>query len=449
MFRSWISITTRARQRARAATRWQASGSADAILRSASQPPWPSSAGSGGHIGCGARGSVRPARRGGGGRASALLRPVSKGAGGPGDQPDRELGFARVAHNPVSDEQAAIATRNGSQLKSTETPAPGTITRDIVVIGGSAGSLRPMKQVMASLPADLPATLFIVMHVSRNSPGMLAEILASAGVLPATMAEDGELFEHRHVYVAPPDRHLLVHSDRVRVMHGPHENRHRPAIDPLFRSAAATYGARVASVLLSGGPGDGMAGLWSIATCGGATIVQDPDDAEMKAMPKHALLSFAVDHRLPAQEIGPLLVRLAREPIAGSVRAGCQVPEENGQSFPHGIEILNGLGRVTPFTCPSCSGALWELADGVLRYRCHTGHAFSEASLLDAQAEKMEDTLYQALVAIEERALSTRRISESYRDTSGNLAAMFLKKSEELERTAASLRRLLAGHAAE
>src|SRR5262249_44799968 len=161
--------------------------------------------------------------------------------------------------------------------------------------------------------------------------------------------------------------------------------------DPLFRSAASAHGSRVAGVLLSGGPGDGTAGLWQIATCGGVTIVQDPGEALVKEMPATALASLPVDHCLPAAEIGPLLVRLAREPLTAPVRAECRVPEANGQAFPHGIEVMNGLGRVTPFTCPSCSGVLWELTDGVLRYRCHTGHAFSKESLLDAQAEKMED----------------------------------------------------------
>src|SRR5262249_20190070 len=151
---------------------------------------------------------------------------------------------------------------------------------------------------------------FVVVHVDRNSHGALADILSAAGALPATNAVDGEPIERRHVYVAPPDRHLLVHADRVRVMHGPRENRHRPAIDPLFRSAASAHGSRVAGVLLSGGPGDGTAGLWQIATCGGVTIVQNPGEALVKEMPATALASLPVDHCLPAAEIGPLLVRL-------------------------------------------------------------------------------------------------------------------------------------------
>ncbi len=187
---------------------------------------------------------------------------------------------------------------------------------DIVVVGGSAGAIQPLVKIVAQLPADLAATLFVVIHRSAEAPQRLAEILRRESGLRAMEAADGMTIEHGVIHVAPPDRHLLVEESAIRVVHGPKENRHRPAIDPLFRSAAWAYGPRVVGILLSGGLNDGAAGLWAIETCGGTTIVQDPEEARFPGIPRSALENMDVDHCVRSTEMAMLISRLAQEPAA-------------------------------------------------------------------------------------------------------------------------------------
>ena len=191
--------------------------------------------------------------------------------------------------------------------------------------------------------------------------------------------------ERGRIHVAPPDNHLLVERDLVRVIRGPRENRHRPAIDPLFRSAAWSYGPRVVGVVLTGNLDDGTAGLWAIKSCGGTTVVQEPEDAQHPDMPMSALMHNRIDHRLPLREIPALLVRLVQEQVDGALPtppAGLK-DEIEFTKMNRDLRDSQRLGALSPFTCPSCRGALWELEEGGhLRYRCHTGHAFSNASLL-------------------------------------------------------------------
>jgi len=189
-----------------------------------------------------------------------------------------------------------------------------TTGHDIVVIGGSAGAIEPLINIAAALPRDLPASLFVVVHRSNETPPLLANILRREGGLRSVEAADGLPIEQGAIYIAPPDRHLLVEEDVIRLVRGPKENRHRPAIDPLFRSAAWSYGPRVVGVLLSGGLNDGAAGLWAIQSCGGTTVVQDPSDARFASMPQSALDSMDVDHCIRTDAMAALIERLAREP---------------------------------------------------------------------------------------------------------------------------------------
>lgn len=321
-------------------------------------------------------------------------------------------------------------------------------TRDIVVVGASAGGIQTLQQLVCLLPADFPAAMLIVQHLSPDTKSHLAEIL-DRGPLPASFAKDQDPIRHGHIYVAPNNCHLLVEPDQVRVVRGPRENRHRPAIDPLFRSAAWAYGPRVVGVILTGYLDDGSAGLWAIKTCGGTTIIQDPAEALYSDMPENAALAVDVDYTLGISEIAPLLVRLAREPIDSHrefVRPAGMKTEIEFAKMDRDITDMSSIGKLSPFTCPTCRGALWELKDGdILRYRCHTGHAFSKESLLSEQSVAIEDALYSALRAVEEKATALRRLGERHAGRSDRLMLDYQRKASELDSTAELLRSLLAG----
>ncbi len=187
---------------------------------------------------------------------------------------------------------------------------------DVIVVGASAGGVEALRGLVGSLPIDLPAAVFLVLHIPAQSPSLLPEILSRSGPLRALHPTNGEVIQHGLIYVAPPDHHLLLEDGFVRVVRGPRENRHRPAIDPLFRSAARAYGSRVVGVILTGSLDDGTAGLLAIKRRGGVAIVQDPDDALYSSMPRSALAHVDVDHVLVLSEIGPVLARLTREQAA-------------------------------------------------------------------------------------------------------------------------------------
>jgi two-component system, chemotaxis family, protein-glutamate methylesterase/glutaminase len=322
-------------------------------------------------------------------------------------------------------------------------------THDIIVVGASAGGLPALKELVAAFPADLPASVFVVSHLSPHSPSLLPEILARQGPLPASVPDDHEPIAHRRIYVAPSDCHLLVERNQVRVVRGPKENRHRPAVDPLFRSAAWAYGPRVVGVVLSGNLDDGTAGLWAIKTCGGTTVVQAPTDALYPDMPRSAVLENEVDHILPVREIGPLLVDLAGQVVDGAPELNPPERIKTEIEFAkmnRDVSDMNTLGALSPFTCPACRGALWELHDGDhLRYRCHVGHAYSRDTLLSEQTTAIEDALFQALRAVEEKATALRRLSERHAGRSAPLMTEFSERADSLEGTAEVLKELLNG----
>ena len=184
----------------------------------------------------------------------------------------------------------------------------------MIVVGGSAGAVEALRILVEGLPSDLDASVLVVVHIPPSAPGHLVEILQRRSALPVCWARDGQALERGRVYVAPPDAHLVVDDGHIRLTHAPRENHNRPAIDPLFRSAALAHGPRVIGVVLSGRLDDGTAGLWAVKERGGTTVVQDPDDAAHPDMPRNALAYTAADHVTPASALGPLLGRLALEP---------------------------------------------------------------------------------------------------------------------------------------
>ncbi|HLM01273.1 MAG TPA: chemotaxis protein CheB [Pyrinomonadaceae bacterium] len=313
-------------------------------------------------------------------------------------------------------------------------------TRNIIVIGASAGGFEALKNLVKGLPQDLPASIFVVWHMSPDVTGILPQVLAHAGRLPATNAVDGEKIEPSRIYVAPPDRHLILENSRVRVTRGPKENRFRPAVDPLFRSAAYAYGSRVIGVILSGALDDGTSGLWTIKHHGGVAVVQDPLDAEMPSMPRSAMREVEVDHVAPVAEMADLLVRLSREPLTKA--SGQIVMNENAKQTEFEIRTavedktkieLMKFGALSPFTCPDCHGVLFSLTDGNRpRFRCHTGHAFSSDTLLTTVTESIEESLWSAIRCIEESEMLLNHMGDHYSNNNQiDLAALYYKKALE------------------
>lgn len=280
--------------------------------------------------------------------------------------------------------------------------------RDVVVIGASAGGVRALRELVAALPADFGAAVFIVLHIGAHS-STLPAILALASENPVMQAVDGQPFEAGRIYVAPPDQHLLLEAGVMRVTHGPKEHHTRPAIDPLFRSAALNLGPRVIGVLLTGRLDDGTAGLQAIKACGGLVLVQDPQEAEEPAMPSSALRHVAVDHCLALESMAARLAELVSTVAPAAAPPPQPIEHEHAVSLQRGGKVMKDLEAIaSPSTlvCPDCNGTLWEIRNSdPPRYRCHTGHGFSLRTLQMAQEESTEHALWSAIRALHEKQL--------------------------------------------
>lgn len=277
----------------------------------------------------------------------------------------------------------------------------------VVVIGASAGGMDALTRLAAQLPGDFPAPIFVVHHMPADTTGAaLVQAINKSGSLVCTEAHDGEEFEGGHIYLAPTDHHLLLSKGKMLVTKGARENRSRPGIDPLFRSAAVAYRSKVVGVLLTGYLDDGTAGMTAIHRCGGVCVVQDPRDAAYPDMPQNALNRVDIDHKVPLAEMGALLVHLIHrrtvkdKPVPKDIAIEAKIAERVLSD----LTSVDVLGNQVPFNCPGCGGVLWEVVKGnSLRYRCHTGHAFSAPVLLAEQTAKIEETLWVALRMFEER----------------------------------------------
>jgi two-component system chemotaxis response regulator CheB len=298
--------------------------------------------------------------------------------------------------------------------------------RDIVVIGSSAGGLVALQEIVSALPGDLPAALFVVTHSAPGPGSELSDILSRWGPLPAHTAVHGERIRPGQIYVAASDNHLTLHRDFVRVTRGPKENGHRPAVDPLFRTAARMYGNRVVGVVLSGNLSCGTEGLMSVKANGGVAVVQA--DPEYPEMVQNALTHLEPDHVLPVIEIAGLLSRLVREPI----------PEQAGAEAEGAHTVAPQLSQIV---CPSCQGSMVETIEGgLLRFRCHVGHAFSVDSLLTEQSESLEAALWASVRALEESAQLADRLANR---NDRLLGPRFRDKAAALRQHAALIQDLL------
>ena len=293
--------------------------------------------------------------------------------------------------------------------------------RDIIVVGASAGGITALKEFVRYLPEDFEGSVFIVLHIPPYSESELPEILSKAGPLKAVHPKDGDPIEPGKIYVAPHDRHLLLEKDKVLVKKGPKENRFRPAIDALFRSAAYTYGSRVIGIILSGFLDDGTSGLYTIKRLGGMAIVQEPKDAEQPDMPKNAMEYVKPDYIVAAADIAPVIAGIIRKPAPQKHKLSKEelkllkmeiVIATEDNAFKMGI--MN-MGEFTPFTCPNCHGALVQLVENnMIRYRCHTGHAYTASSLLAEVSESVEGMLWQTMRGMEEMNLLLNSIGDQY-----------------------------------
>ena len=322
------------------------------------------------------------------------------------------------------------------------------MTHDIIVIGASAGGVEALSRVVSDLPRDLRAVVLVVLHVSRGK-SLLPEILTRVGRLRAAHPEDGEPLEYSRIYVAPPDHHLVVEPGRARIVHTASENGVRPAVDPLFRSAARAYGSRVIGVLLTGSLDDGTAGIAAVKAAGGITIVQDPDDAVSPGMPRSAIASGAVDHVLPLRDIPVLLAALVDEEApprgAGAEHPHLRRMEPDLGEMPLAIRNSDRPGRPSVFTCPECHGTLWEADEaGLLRFRCRVGHIYSPETMLSAQTDEVDRALWIALRTLEERAALSHKLAERARERRHSLVdKVFTDRAIETEREADHIRQLL------
>jgi two-component system chemotaxis response regulator CheB len=315
-------------------------------------------------------------------------------------------------------------------------------TKDIIVVGASVGGIEALRTIAGDLPKDFPASVFVVLHTAPEAPGVLADIIDRAGALPAAYAVDGDRILPGRIYVAPRDRHLIIEPNRIRLTRGPKENRFRPAVDPLFRSAAQVYGPRVIGVILTGYLDDGTAGLWAVKQLGGTTVVQDPHDALAPSMPASALNQVRVDHCLPVAEIAPLLARLSR--VSLDEEGEHEVPEELDievkiakENTALDVGVLR-LGEPSNYACPECHGVLLQLKEEKrIRFRCHTGHAYSVDSLLAEITEGVEDSLWNAIRSVEESVLLLRHMAEHLGGSENTHATEeFLARAQQAERRA-------------
>jgi two-component system chemotaxis response regulator CheB len=321
--------------------------------------------------------------------------------------------------------------------------------RDIIVIGASAGGVEALRHLVQCLPDRLRASMFVTMHFPSHGTSMLPRILSRAGPLPVLHPSEHERIVAGRIYIAPPDFHLLFSDHHVRLVRGPRENGHRPAIDPMFRSAAVRFGPRVIGVVLTGNLDDGTSGLAAIKRHGGLALVQDPDDALFPSMPQSAIEHVAVDRIASIREMWsaletmmstpieqPEFATMARDVAENELAAGDLSTIEHPERHP---------GHVSAFSCPDCAGVLWELRDGdFVRYRCRVGHAWTGDGLVAKQSDILDDALWTALRSLEESVSLSRQLVKRHRGR-GNalLAERFERQAEAMERRAEVIRSAL------
>jgi two-component system chemotaxis response regulator CheB len=316
--------------------------------------------------------------------------------------------------------------------------------RDILAIGTSAGGFEALHFLAGEFRHDFPASVLVVIHLSSQFRSTLDAILTQAGPLPATFAVDGEKLQRSHIYIAPPERHLLVESDQLRLGWGPRENNARPALDPLFRSAGLCCGPRAIGAVLTGTLGDGAAGLSALKQCGGITVVQDPSDAAFPEMPTTALTRSQPNHVVGLAGMPALFEKLVRQPagqpvpVTGAIEYEVKIASGGRGS----MSEMDRVGQRSVLACPDCHGVMWEIDEGELvRYRCHVGHAYTAEIMSLALDENLKRAFGSALRALDERTALARKL-EKQASSSGHdqIAESWAAKAREFEGEAKVIR---------
>ncbi|MDB5885148.1 MAG: CheB methylesterase [Polaromonas sp.] len=319
--------------------------------------------------------------------------------------------------------------------------------QQIIVMGASAGGVNAILELASVLPRDFPAPVLFVQHIGAH-PSELWKLVSARGPNKAVTAADGDLPRPGMIHIAPPDHHMLLEENVIRLSRGPKEHHARPAIDPLFRSAALQYGPRVIGVVLTGMLDDGSAGLRAIKRCGGTAVVQDPADAFAPSMPQSALACVAADHVVPLAALGPLLYELASRP-APALPVPFDPPATLQQEHAvtlgqHPVENLRAISQPSIFSCPDCSGVLSELNDRhPVRFLCHTGHAFSLRSLAHAQEQVTDAAVWSSLRALQEKEMLLRRLAQVHGPQLQQHGRAALREADELASICAMLRKLI------
>jgi two-component system, chemotaxis family, protein-glutamate methylesterase/glutaminase len=319
----------------------------------------------------------------------------------------------------------------------------------IVVIGTSAGGSMLLPQLIEQFTPEKNIVVLIVIHLSKRAIGeMLVSRLQQVTSYPCKMPRHGETFKTGHIYVAIPDYHLMVKGNKILVGKGPMENRYRPSVDALFRSAAASHGSSVIGIILTGMLEDGASGMLAIRRAGGVCIIQDPNEAQYSDMPRAVLNHLKPDFSVPVSEMGKVILTVLekkRKKSAHSIPDDIVKEARIAERVHIGIDAAKELGKHSLFSCPDCGGGLWEIkGNGESHYRCHVGHAYTSEGLLTGMENGTESALWTALRIIEERKNLLKKI-EAKEKKGGNrkLATTYRKRVEELEQQIDQLKKVL------
>jgi len=334
-------------------------------------------------------------------------------------------------------------------VKVEQTRGKVMVSRDIIVVGASAGGVEALQRLAHDLPADFPGTIFVTVHFPEHGTSVLPQILNRAGPLRASHAVDGDPIEPGRIYIAPPDYHLLLSRGGVRTVRGPRENGHRPAIDPMFRSAAVAFDRRVIGVVLTGNLDDGTSGIAAVRRAGGVGVAQDPEEALFRSMPDSAIAHAGVDCVSPIGELAALLTKLMHEPHLRVAEANVADDVRETELSALNLEAIadtgNHPGHSSVYGCPDCGGVLWQLEEGELtRFRCRVGHAWTADALLVEQTVQFDEALWVALRALEESAGLAAQLAKKQRDRGHQtLSERFERQAKDLNQRAEIVRTAL------